>query len=306
MGSHLVRALTDSGRRVRVLDALVERSRDDAGRLRAAAERFGDRVELVHADVRDGPAVRRALEGIKRVVHLGHATGSRRSVADPTATLQTNVLGTQALLEAMEQTRVERLLLVSSVQVYGEGGARPSRESDLTCPANVYGASMVAAEALATAWQATSRGILTIVRPSTVYGPRLRPDSVVHRSIVALTTGRPLVVFGTGDGQRDLIHVQDVVRVLMSARRAERRDRPAVFNASTGLSTSVLELVTQLKVLLGRTTPVECLPSQPGDPKRLWADPSETARVLGVAPEVSLEAGLQQTIAWLTASGRAI
>lgn len=299
IGSHLVDALLADDRPVRVLDALVKRPTDDGSRQRRAVERWAGRVDVREVDVRDPAGVRSALIGVTRVFHLAHATGSRNSVLDPIGTLRTNVEGTQVLLDGMERAGTPFLVLASSAQVYGSSLERASRETDLPAPGNPFGASMVAAEALVHAWQAMTRNTAVIVRCTSVYGPRIRPDSVVRRALEAVDAGHGLTLFGTGRSRRDYLHVEDAVRLLLAARPPASHPGIATFNASTGVATRTLDLVQQVSALTGRRANIECLPTPTGDPECIWADPSYTTSALGLTAQVALPEGLAQTLAWL-------
>ncbi|MEZ4318534.1 MAG: NAD-dependent epimerase/dehydratase family protein [Myxococcota bacterium] len=298
LGSHLVDALVRMGKRVRVLDALIARPGEDGARQRDRVAKFGRAVDFVEGDVRDPLVVQRAMVGVKRVFHLGHFTGSRMSMPNAAACLETNVLGTQVVLDAMDAARVPSLVLCSHGCVYGEVRQRGAREGDAPSASTPFAASMVAAEALATAWQTTSRGAVSIVRPFTTYGPRMRPGSSVRAFLEAADSGRDAILFGQ-DTSRDYVFASDVVRVLVEARRVRSERGPAIFNAASGRPVGILELVREMEVITGSPIRTAFAARPPGDLRGSWGDPAHTSDKLGVRARTTLPEGLATTLRWL-------
>jgi len=297
IGSHLVDALVRMGKSVRVLDELVSRPGDDGARKHDRVAKFGRKVEFRRGDIRDPKVVKRAVQGVKRVYHLAHHTGARASLNHAAACLEVNVLGTQNVLEAMDAAQVRSLVLCSHAHVYGDS-SHPSEESDPLEPVSPFGASMVAAEALAAAWQSHSSGSVSIVRPFTTYGPRMPPTSGVRLFLEAIDAGKDVHLFGQ-DSSRDYVFASDVVRVLVEARRYRSKKRPAVFNVATGHRTGITELLREMEVTTGKLARPVVMPTQPGDPQHMWGSPELTAATFGVRPSVPLAQGLQTTLDWL-------
>lgn len=299
IGSHLVDVLRQGGREVRVLDALVARPGDPGLRLRDRVERFPKGVEFIEADIRDRAALKRLLPGCKRVFHLAHFVGANPSTSEPSKCLNTNVLGTQVLLEEMELAGVEQLILVSTAAVYGELRKGAHREDQALCPTNPYGASMAAAEALACSWQAQTRGTLVIVRPFNVYGPRMRPDSAAYRFMAATHNQQSLVMFGDGRTTRDFVYITDLLRVLAEARRVKSKTKPTILNVCTGVETSLMDLAGAMRRTTGIAPRIEFSPRQLADPHRSVGSANRVADMFQLTEQVSLEAGLVRTYGWL-------
>lgn len=299
IGSHLADALHTGERGVRVLDGLVGRPGDPATRQRGRLEKLPGSIEVIEGDIRDREALRRFLPGCKRVYHLAHFVGANHSTSDAKRCLETNVFGTQVLLEEMEREGIDQLILVSTAAVYGELKGGPHREDQAVRPTNPYGASMVAAEALACAWQAQTRGTLVIVRPFNVYGPRMRPDAAVFRFLAAAQGQQPLMMFGDGRTTRDFVYIADVLKVLIEARRIKSTHRPTILNVATGVETSLMDLVGAIRRTTGCVPQVEFSPRQLADPHRSVGSRKRLKELLGIEELLPLDEGLEKTAGWV-------
>lgn len=247
IGSHIVERLSGEGHEVVALDALLPAVHPDPV---AARERLPDGVDLVHADVRDAAALRTALRGVETVCHQAAMVGLGLDLSDAPLYAGCNDLGTAVLLAAMAETGVRRLVLASSMVVYGEGRydcaahgrvePGPRRAADLDagrfeppCPAcglplvsglvdegarldprNVYAATKAAQEYLAASWARAAGGRVAMLRYHNVYGPRMPRDTpysgVAAIFRSALEAGRAPRVFEDGGQRRDFVHVRDV------------------------------------------------------------------------------------------------
>ncbi len=244
IGSHVAQALAAAGHEVRGLDSLSPAVHDG----RPGYADYALRV----ADVRDRAAVDDALDGVDAVCHLAAMVGLGVSLADLPRYADVNVTGTAVLLDAMGRRGVPRLVLSSSMVVYGEGayecpadgGVRPLPRSaaDLgagtfepRCPAcgsalswssvredaaldprNAYATSKVAQEHLAANWARLTGGTAVALRYHNVYGPRM-PRDTPYSGVAAifrscLENGVPPSVFEDGGQRRDFVHVRDVAR----------------------------------------------------------------------------------------------
>ncbi|MEV4688624.1 NAD-dependent epimerase/dehydratase family protein [Microbacterium sp. LWH3-1.2] len=249
IGSHVVATALSRGWRVKVLDSLRPDVHPASARMPAGAE-------SVVAEMTDASVVAAALSGVDVVCHQAAKVGLGVGVADAPDYVRSNDLGTAVLISAMAGAGVHRLVLASSMVVYGEGryrdalgqiGAPPRSEGDLAAghweprsprtgepldpelidetapldPRNVYAATKVAQEHLVAAWARETGGRVAILRYHNVYGPGM-PHGTPYAGVAslfrsALEAGRAPVVFEDGGQRRDFIHVDDVAAANFAA-----------------------------------------------------------------------------------------
>jgi dTDP-L-rhamnose 4-epimerase len=264
IGSEVVRALLTDGHDVRVLDNLHPAAHRSSPALVAGAQ-------FQRGDVRDASAVDSAVTGVDAVIHQAAMVGMGVDLADLPEYASCNDLGTAVLLAAMARHGVRRLVLASSMVVYGEGAytcplhgpvrPAPRREEDLrdgffeprcgTCgqqlapgvvdeddrlePRSVYAATKLAQEHLASAWAAGSGSAAAALRYHNVYGPGMPRDTpysgVAAIFRSALERGDPPRVFEDGDQRRDFVHVHDVAAANLAALHSVSDETPAGLRA---------------------------------------------------------------------------
>lgn len=257
-------------------------------------------VRMVEASFNDAPAMKRlfAEEQITHVVHLGAYAGVRYSVENPFPYAANNVDGTLALLEAARHHPVERFLYASSSTVYGRNAVAPFVEdAPLGTPLSPYGASKRAAELMGLTYLDLFRVPVVIVRPFSVYGPRLRPDLALTIFTAAILADRPLPLFGDGSIRRDFTYVDDICSGLEAA-----LDRDGVvgeaFNLGHDEPIPVRDVIAMLEKVLGRRARIDRQPEKPGEMPVTHADLSKSRRLLGYAPQTEFETGVRAFVEW--------
>jgi dTDP-L-rhamnose 4-epimerase len=329
IGSHLADELLRAGYEVRALDLLVEQVHGEAQR----PEYLTPDVELIPGDVRNEEVVRGALEGVDAVVHLAARVGVAQSMYQRAEYAAANTAGTAVLLDALAEHPVRKLVVASSMSIYGEGayepvaarertreqleqrdweprGANgeelhpvPTPETKEPVLASVYALTKYDQELLSLLFGASYGVPAVALRLFNVYGPR-QALSNPYTGVLAifasrLLNDRPPVIYEDGAQRRDFVHVGDVARAF---RLALERDGAAgrAVNIGSGRATSILEIADTLARLLGK----ELEPDLPGtfragDIRHCFADVSLARELLGFEAEVALEDGLAELAGWL-------
>ncbi|MGH9534103.1 MAG: NAD-dependent epimerase/dehydratase family protein [Terriglobales bacterium] len=351
IGSHLAQRLLAAGYGVRIFDNLAPQVHG------AAAERSGrvaGGAEVLVGDVRSPAAVRQALDGVQAVVHLAAAVGVGQSMYRITEYAAANVQGTavvlQAVLSALRAARragkrrhaggqVRRLLVASSMSVYGEGayqcprcgpvamGARgraqlerqewealcprcgavaraePTREEKAADPHSIYAVTKLAQEQMVRCFGQAYGMPAVALRFFNVYGPGQslgNPYTGVAALFSArLLAGQTLPIYEDGGQQRDFVNVRDVARACQLALQA---GVSGTFNIASGQPVTIAALAGELAAALGRPPHiVQTGAYRMGDVRHCLADPTAARRQLGFVAEVARGQGLAELAAWLSA-----
>ena len=303
IGSHLVDRLLEEGWRVTVVDNF-DPFYDSAIKERNIADHLGnERYTLHRLDIRDLPALRRALTAIYDViVHLAAKAGVRPSIEDPVTYQEVNVAGTQNMLEFARERGVKQFVFASSSSVYGVNPNVPWREDDhVLLPISPYASTKVSGELLGHVYSHLYGIRFIALRFFTVYGPRQRPDLAIHKFARLMLAGQPIPFYGDGTTRRDYTYIDDVIQGVRAAMDYEAT-RYEVVNLGNNRTVSLSELVQELEQVLGVEAKLERLPEQPGDVPQTWADVRKAKRLFGYSPSVSVESGLAQFSNWLTQS----
>ena len=302
IGAELVAQLAGEGRRVRVLDNFATGARENLAGLPPAL------VTLTEGDVRDARALAEVMPRGGTVFHLA-CLGVRHALHAPRENHEVNATGTLTVLEAARAAGVARFVHVSSSEVYGPARTAPMTEEHPTFPTTVYGAAKLAGESYARAAFATHGFPAVIVRPFNAFGPRCHHEGdsgeVIPRFLLRTLAGRAVVIFGDGAQTRDFTFVEDTARGLRLAARMDAAIG-GTFNLGSGRETAIREVAAAVARALGLPPPaVRHTAPRPGDVRRLVADSTLAARVLGYAPRVSFEDGLRRLAAWYREGGLA-
>ena len=294
IGSNLVDALLARGDAVRVLDDLTSGYRKN----------LPDDVELIEAPTHDGDAVAKAMAGADAVFHQAAHRAVLRSVEDPLSTDTANVHGTLTVLKAAADAGVRRLVSASSSSIYGGAADRPTPETAPLLPRSPYAVTKLTGEHYCRVF-AELYGLETVsLRYFNVFGPRQRPDSqyaaVIPLFIDALRNGRAPEVHGDGLQSRDFTYVSDVVAANLAALDAPaERCSGKAYNIAGGREVSLLELLEELKAILGVDVEPTFVEPRSGDVRHSCADVAAARADLGWSTSVSFSDGLQQTVDWL-------
>ncbi|MCP3402119.1 MULTISPECIES: NAD-dependent epimerase/dehydratase family protein [unclassified Bradyrhizobium] len=335
IGSHATDVLLAAGYDVRILDNLSPQVHG-SGRPRPAY--LAREAELLVGDVTEASIVEQALRGTDMVLHLASAVGVGQSMYDIEPYVRTNELGTAVLLQALSRHPVERLVVASSMSIYGEGlyrthdqsvvngGERsverlrrgewelrdasggllepaPTPETKNPSLSSVYALNKFAQERMCLI-TGKAYGIPTLaLRFFNVFGPRQalsNPYTGVLAIFAArLLNGRPPLVFEDGEQRRDFVHVHDVARACRIALETEHAQN--VFNVGSGQSRTILSVAQDLADVMGRRdiAPEITRKFRAGDIRHCFADIGKSRDLLAFEPHVAFKDGLEELAAYL-------
>jgi nucleoside-diphosphate-sugar epimerase len=239
------------------------------------------------------------IEPVDAIINLAARAGVRTSVENPWLYVNTNVIGTLNLLEMCRNQNIPKFILASTSSIYGADAPLPtSEEVESSRPLQPYAASKKAAEVMCHAYHSLHDIDVTIFRYFTVYGPAGRPDMVIFRFVQWISEGREVRIYGDGEQSRGFTFVDDIARGTILGLKPVGFE---IFNLGGHEITKINELVRIFENRMGREANIEHSPPHPADVSTNWADVEKAGRVLGWEPQVSLESGLDATIAWYTA-----
>jgi dTDP-glucose 4,6-dehydratase len=285
---------------VAVLDALTY-----AGNLESLASVEKDaRFSFHKADIRDAAAVQAAFEVSRPdvVVHFAAESHVDRSILGPRVFTETNVLGTQILLDAAREAKVQRFVMVSTDEVYGSlGETGKFTETSPLQPSSPYSASKAAADLLALAYGHTFGLDVVVTRCSNNYGPLQFPEKLIPLMIINALADKPLPVYGDGLQVRDWIHVHDhnlaVDAVLAKGKAGE------VYNIGAKNEWPNIEIVKGILRHLGKSDAlIQHVKDRPGHDRRYAIDPAKIEGELGWTPQRTFKDALAETIDWYLAN----
>jgi NAD dependent epimerase/dehydratase len=299
IGSHLTERLAQEGARVRAFVRYT--SRHDLGLLTFLPPALLGDIEAVSGDLRDGEAVRQAMQGIEVVFHLGALIAIPYSYLHPREVVETNVLGTLNVLLAARDLGVGRVVHTSTSEVYGTAQYVPIDERHPLQGQSPYSASKIGADRLAESFYRSYGLPVVTLRPFNTYGPRQSARAVIPTIITQVLTSEE-VRLGALAPVRDFTYVEDTVEGFLAAGSVSLIEGQEI-NIGAGECISIGDLARKVMALAGRELPVVCdeerLRPERSEVMRLHADATRARQLLGWEPRVSLDEGLQRTIAWM-------
>jgi dTDP-L-rhamnose 4-epimerase len=331
IGTHIVEAALATGWQVRVLDSL-------APAIHPRPPSFDPRVEVITGDATDPETAAAALEGVDTVCHQSAKVGLGVSFTDAPDYIRNNDYATAVLLAGMEHSRISRLVLASSMVVYGEGAYTdpdtalqvrpgPRAESDLMAgiydprnprtgtvlepamvtedarldPRNVYAASKLSQEHLASAWARSTGGTAVALRYHNVYGPRMPRDTpyagVASLFRSALARGEAPRVFEDGNQRRSFIHVRDVAAANLAAADFVT-GMPSggfrAYNVGADEVHTIGDVAAALSNFSKGPEPVVTGDYRLGDVRHITASSALIKQELGWAPRIGFDEGMRE------------
>ncbi|MET9707934.1 dTDP-glucose 4,6-dehydratase [Streptomyces griseus] len=258
------------------------------------------RFTFVHGDIGDRTLLERVVPGHDMVVSFAAESHVDRSIAGAADFMRTNVLGVQKLFDACLEAGVERVVHVSTDEVYGSIGSGSWDETAPLAPNSPYAASKAGSDLLARSYHVTHGLPVVITRCGNNYGPYQHPEKAIPRFVTRLLSGGTVPLYGDGGNVRDWIHVTDHCHGIQVA--AERGTAGEVYHVAGTHELTNVELTDRLLTACGAGWDrVEKVPDRPGHDRR-YSLTDKKLRALGYAPRVPFEEGLRDTVRWYAAN----
>ena len=255
------------------------------------------RYEFVHGDIRDAALLDELMPKVDGVVHFAAESHVDRSVVDASIFVETNVLGTQRLLDAALKHGVDRFVHVSTDEVYG---SIEEGEWDEQCPLepnSPYAASKAGSDLIARSYYQTHKMNLSITRCSNNYGPYHFPEKLIPLFVTNLMDDKHVPLYGTGENVRDWLHVDDHCRGIALVYAKGRAGE--VYNIGGGTQLTNVEITKKILELMGKDwSYVDHVEDRKGHDLRYCVDISKIEDELGYTPQVPFEQGLADVVQW--------
>ena len=306
IGFHLSKSLLEKGARVIGFDNMNDYYDVSLKEDRLAKLYYYDKYTFVKGDLADNADVFRVFQEYRPdiVVNLGAQAGVRYSIDNPSAYMESNMMGFFHILEGCRYFPVEHLVYASSSSVYGGNEKVPfSTEDKVDEPVSLYAATKKSNELMAHAYSKLFAIPATGLRFFTVYGPFGRQDMAYFKFTKKILAGEPIQVYNRGDMMRDFTYIDDIVRGVENilCNPPEKNEKGAfykLYNIGNNKPVKLMDYIETLERCLGMEAKKEYLPMQPGDVYQTYADVTELMRDYDFKPDTSIEEGLQKFVDW--------
>jgi len=290
IGSHVVDHLVKAGHDVLVIDKHEQWLNPDAN--------------YVIADLFDPAALDAAVNGREVVFHLAGAADVNKVIADPTLAIRLNVEGVGQVLDSARKQGCARVVLASTVWVYGatvgDGERTEDAAVDLRRAGHLYVSTKLAAEMVMHSYHEMYGQEFTILRYGIPYGPRMRDALVVAKFVSAAKEGQPITIAGTGDQHRNFVYVEDLAEAHVLALSPAAANQTLALEGGTPVT--VAEIAETVQHLV-RPVPVEHVPGRPADYDGVSISNRLAKELLNWSPTTPLAEGVRRYLAWLETTG---
>lgn len=300
IGSHLAERLLQYGAEVVCLAQY--NSFSSAGWLDTLQPETRKQLDIQFGDVRDAGRVNDLVTGVDAVFHLAALIAIPHSYQAPQSFVDTNVIGTLNVLEAVRRHNTEKVIVTSTSEVYGTPSEIPITEGHALQAQSPYAATKIAGDQLALSYAAAFDVNVLVLRPFNTFGPRQSMRAVIPTILAQMLASRKEIHLGSLHPRRDFTFVADTVDGFIKAAEA-KTDPGEVIQLGTGQAVSVGELVEICRFITGSTARVvesdERVRPEASEVQVLLSDPTRAAGRLGWSPTTSLQQGLQLTAQWV-------
>jgi NAD dependent epimerase/dehydratase len=299
IGSHLVEYLMNEGHQIKAF--VCYNSFNSWGWLDTLSSEKRANIEIFTGDVRDPNGVRKAVENIDMVFHLAALIGIPYSYHSPDSYVDTNIKGTLNVLQACRDSKVQRLVVTSTSEVYGTAQYVPIDEKHPLQPQSPYSATKIAADSISESFYRTFELPVVIARPFNTYGPRQSARAIIPTIIAQLLQGQMEIRLGSLSPTRDFTFVEDTCKGFWAlATQNDKFGMPINIGSNNEISMGKLAELLIQKINPKATTVCDAIRLRPGksEVERLVCNNNLIKKITKWEPEISLEAGLERTIQW--------
>lgn len=293
IGSHIVEYLYQNSEKIKIIDNFSTGKWENIEKFKST------NVEIIKADISHKHQLKGIMKDVEVVFHLAAVPSVIKSVKNPKATYQSNVIGTLNILLEAKDSKVRKFIYTSSSSIYGNTPELPVKEAAEKNPISPYGASKLAGEHLCNVFHKVYGMNIICLRYFNVFGPRQNPKSqyaaVIPNFIDKMLHGKRPIIYGDGGQTRDFTYVYNVVNANILASKTENANGKT-FNIACSHAHSIKELLTMLNAIMGTHLQARNAPERQGDIKHSYADTTYAQQLLGFACQISFEDGLKKTV----------
>lgn len=299
IGSHLSEKLLSEGHIITAIDNFDTLYSSDVKRKNIEIALTNKNYTFEELDINNIKDLESLNQRFDTIVHLAAKAGVLLSIEEPLKYTQTNIVGTQNLLEFAKQRNIKKFIFASSSSVYGVNKNVPWSESDnVLKPISPYAASKVSGELIGQVYSSLYQIQFLALRFFTVYGPRQRPDLAIHKFTKLIANEQPIPLYGDGNSKRDYTYVDDIVNGIVSCLKYES-SLYEIINLGNNSPVTLLELIQTIERVVGKKAIYNKLSVQMGDVPVTYANIDKAINILGYQPSVKLNDGISKFYEWL-------
>jgi len=300
LGSHLVEKLLSVGSSVKALSQY--NSFNYWGWLEGKSH---EKLQVISGDIRDPFFCRELTQDVEVIFHLAALIAIPYSYKAPSSYIETNINGTLNICQAAITNNVQKIVHISTSEVYGTADYVPIDEAHPLKPQSPYSASKIGADAIAMSFFNSFDLPLTIARPFNIYGPRQSARAFIPNIISQINSGSGIVKVGDLSPTRDLTFVEDTCKGLLAVAESGLTIGE-VINIGSNYEISMLDTLNLIKEIMGRNINVvvdkQRIRPEKSEVNRLWCDNSKLIKTTNFVPSIDISTGLKKTIKWFNES----
>jgi len=299
IGSHLSEKLLSLGYRLTSIDNFDNFYSADIKRKNIVGSLQHRNFQFVELDIRNYKNLNEKLDAnFDIIIHLAAKAGVLPSIKKSLEYSETNIIGTQNLLEFARNKNICKFIFGSSSSVYGVNPNVPWSENDnVLLPISPYAATKVSGELLGQVYSSLYNIQFLALRFFTVYGPRQRPDLAIHKFTKMIIDGTQIPFFGDGHSKRDYTYIDDIVNGIVRS-LGYKESNYEIFNLGNNYPISLIELVQTIESVIGKKAIIKMLPNQKGDVPITFANIDKAQTILGYKPITNFNEGLRSFYEW--------